>query len=215
MPGSVARAKRAAKRSTAQSAAARPTKTARTDAAMPGPYISEDLLDHTGEAGRVALMAQLQPTHGNTEVQRVVRARLGQSASPSLRPAATNRLQRFEAGEHAQLGAKQGETEKKLTVNDVEFTYGEIIAMGDLFRNPDDFRKASKTELEALRTLIRRERDKGIGSVSEQDWIDAAGQRYLDLASKNVGHFAPANPAAGVAEGEGGNKSTWYLYHNR
>jgi hypothetical protein len=215
MRGSALRTNRAAKRSTAQSAAAHPTRTAHADAAIAGPYAPEELLGQAGEAGRVALLTQLQRTYGNTQVQRLVSARLGQMAGASLRPAATHYVQRFEAGEHAQLGAKAGETEKKFTVNEVEFTYGEIIAMGDLFKNPDDFRKASKTELEALRTLIRRERDKGIGSVSEQDWIDAAGQRYLDLAAKNIGHFAPANPAAGFAEGEGDNKSTWYMYHNR
>jgi hypothetical protein len=161
----------------------------------------------------------LQHSVGNRTVLRMVgRAALSRLDTAQRRPfptAASNHLQRFEAGEHAQLGAKADEAEKKFTVNDVEFTYGETIAMGDLFKNPDDLRKASKTELEALRTLIRRERDKGIGSVSEQDWIDAAGQRYLDLAAKNTGHFAPANPAAGSAEGEGDNKSTWFMYHNR
>ena len=124
-------------------------------------------------------------------------------------------VQRYEPGEHAQFGAKEGEADKKYTVNEVDMTYGEIIAMGDLFQDRDAFRKCSKTQLEALLTLVRRERDKGIGSVSEQDWIDAAGDRYLDLASKNEGHFAASSDSGDFHQGDSDNKAQWFTYHKQ
>src|SRR5436305_9371158 len=142
------------------------------DTAAPDAAGLPETLRRASEPTRVRLMSTLQATIGNRGVQAIV--------------------QRYEGGEHAQFGARAGEVEKKFTVNGVEMTYGEVIAMGDLFKDRDGFRQCSKTELEALLTLIRRERDKGIGSVTEKDWIEAAGQRYVDLASKNEGHFAAA-----------------------
>lgn len=140
-------------------------------------------------------MSKLQGTIGNRGVQAIV--------------------QRYEGGEHAQFGARAGEVEKKFTVNGVEMTYGEVIAMGDLFKDRDGFRQCSKTELEALLTLIRRERDKGIGSVTEKDWIEAAGQRYVDLASKNEGHFAAAGSPSGFEAGDADNRARWFTYHEQ
>lgn len=123
-------------------------------------------------------------------------------------------LQRYEAGEHAQFGAKAGETETKVTVNKIEMTYGEMIAMGDLFEKPEDVRAAPESELRALLNLIRRERDKGVGSVREEEWISATGGRYTELAAKNVAHFAASKPGGYEESGEG-NRRQWWIYHTK
>ncbi len=129
-------------------------------------------------------------------------------------------IQRYEAGEHAKLGAREGETEKAVTVTSsegkvVSMTYGEMIGMGDLFESPEQMHTVTEKELITIRDLVRRERDKGIGSVSEKEWDDATGGRYLKLAAENEAHFAPLPDAVGfTAEGKG-NRQQWYVYHMR
>jgi hypothetical protein len=122
------------------------------------------------------------------------------------------KLMRYEAGEHAKFGAMEGEEEKKIIINGVEMKYGEMIAMGDFFEKPEDVSKAKKTELESLLVLIQRERDKGIGSVKEEEWIQATGGRYLELAGKNEAHFASADEEK-FKVGEQSNKGQWFEYH--
>jgi hypothetical protein len=145
------------------------------------------------------------------ELTHVVQQR-GAPAAPGA-PGAV--LQRYEAGEHAQLGARAGEAETKFTINKVEMTYGEMIAMGDLFADPEAVRKASESELRTLLNLIRRERDKGIGSVREAEWITATGGRYTELAAKNAPHFAGSRTGGGYEEGGEGNRRQWWTYHTK
>jgi nucleoid-associated protein YgaU len=92
-------------------------------------------------------------------------------------------------------------------------SYGEMIAMGDLFETPEEMRKATETELRALVELIRRQRDKGTASVSEDEWIKATNGRYTKLAGKNVAHFAGKSQDGDFDAGGDGNRRQWWTFH--
>jgi hypothetical protein len=100
------------------------------------------LVAAAGVEQRADLVNALQRTSGNKRVTRMIDRSLA-PAGPLRRPL----LQRYEAGEHAKFGARQGEIEERTTINNVDMSYGEMIAMGDLFESPKDMRKAPKKEL--------------------------------------------------------------------
>src|SRR5262249_39848997 len=62
--------------------------------------------------------------------------------------------QRFEAGEHAQFGARPGEQERVFSINGVRITYGQMIAMGDMVRSPEDLRTMPSARLQHLVDLV-------------------------------------------------------------
>ena len=100
----------------------------------------------------------------------------------------------FDTGEHVRAGDDAGVV--PLPINGVTFGYGDIIAMPDFFENPEDLTAAAAGELEALRGNIRRSAEHyragtGEDPVSDQQWQDATGDRYLRLAADNYSHFAP------------------------
>jgi hypothetical protein len=107
--------------------------------------------------------------------------------------------------------------ELKFNINGVEMEYGVGIAMGDFYESPEAMQKAPKSELEALAKLIRKE--KTGGKVKDpDDWEAVIGSRYLDLAKKNLAHFAPSNPAlVDVSKGPHGidHKSQWEHQHGK
>ena len=122
-------------------------------------------------------------------------------------------LQRYEAGEHAQIGGAG-----TIMVNGVELTEGEINAMGDFFATSGALKQASSVELEALRNLIRRDRSArtgvaGFTPVETSEWEKATGNRYLKLAADNRAHFAPAPGSSGLT-GEN-HKARWYELHRQ
>jgi hypothetical protein len=154
---------------------------------------------------RARSLARLQRTAGNAAVQQLV---------------AGARLQRYEAGEHAQFG---GSGPVKLAgvkpADGKPVTEGDIIALGDLYESADAMMKADKGELAKLIELVHRDRDhyeKGVGkAVSNDEWEDATkgrpeGKRYLDLAAKNAAHFAAPSGTTGFAEGDTDNRSMWF-----
>jgi hypothetical protein len=83
----------------------------------------------------------------------------------------------------------------------VELTYGEMLAMADLFGSVDEVQKAPMEELLKCKELIKRQRERGLSSVSEKEWDDATHGRYMQLNAANVSHF------------EGDNKTTWLTHH--
>lgn len=122
-------------------------------------------------------------------------------------------IQRYEAGEHAMFGS-----DDIVSVNSVEFTHGELIAMGDFFESAEQMRAASADELRKLRDLIRQDRNAYSGTsntkpVSTDQWQKAAGGRYLDLASRNDAHFAPPTGATGL--GGTNHKAKFYELHTQ
>ncbi len=109
-------------------------------------------------------------------------------------------------------------------INGVEFTYGQIMTLGDLYDTYKDLDNASSAELEGLKKLIIRSENlyknaifkMGLGNAvdPEDEWDDATGGRYLELAAVNNSHFAPPPPASVFKSSrKPNNKSTWEYYH--
>jgi len=106
----------------------------------------------------------------------------------------------------------------------VEFSYGQLVSMGDLYESVDDMMNASAAELTRLKALIvsdtafysGKKTNKALG-VSNETWDKETGGRFLQLAADNFEHFSPANVAMGAASrtAHGDNKSQWEAYHRR
>lgn len=202
--------------------------------------LSDIRMSHSANAPRRAsIVQQLQRSYGNQYVQRVVnqvmqvrasrtyssqneqkrsrtpRPRDSDNAITEVEPLGMHSaVQRFEAGEHAQFGGKKGK-QRSIEINGVKMTYGEAIAMGDLFATPQDMQKADPKELQAILVLIRKDTIKP-GSVTTEEWQKATGGRYMDLAAKNEAHFAPSNPKltkASAGKSGDNHKTEWEKYH--
>ena len=131
--------------------------------------------------------------------------------------AVTRLLARYEGGEHAQMGSAT----RGMKVNGVELTESDLVAMGDLYKDPAAMQKADPAELTRLRDLVRRDKEHfegkaGVKAVSNTEWEAAtkgrpAGERYMDLAKANDTHFAPL--ASGAASTKGDHKSEFRKHH--
>ncbi len=144
----------------------------------------------------------------------------------------------YDTGEHAIVGQFIDKTinapianvpelspNKFYPINGVQFTYGQIITMGDFYNDYHSLSSASPAELEGLKKLILRSENLYKNSIfklglanandpSQKEWNDATSGRYLDLAAVNNSHFAPP-PAESVfkSSGKPHYKSTWDHYH--
>jgi hypothetical protein len=127
-------------------------------------------------------------------------------------------VHRYESGEHAQAG----NAARKVTISGVTMDEGDLVALGDLYEKPEDIYKAPAAELQALVTLIERDKKfysgQGGAAVSNAEWAAATknrpkDQQYLELAKRNDTHFAPH--ASGAAGAQGDNKSEWRKYHQQ
>lgn len=110
----------------------------------------------------------------------------------------------------------------------VGFTYGELIAMGDLYGTFADMNIASPAELLRLRSLIRQARDfhrkrlfkQGPGAVNPTDetWQTETSNRYAKLALENYTHFAPSDVSLTgklSAKARGNHRAEWEKYHRQ
>ncbi len=150
--------------------------------------------------GHAPSLLELQASAGNAAVAGMMRA---PTWPPFLLP-----VQRYEAGEHSQFGSSD-----KVVINGVEMTEGDVIAMGDFYDTPEGMKTASRDELTKLRDLIRRDQrayrhEPGVTPVSNKEWDDATGGRYLKLAAQNVAHFAPPAGTTGLVGVN--HKARWY-----
>jgi hypothetical protein len=145
----------------------------------------------------------LQGLVGNRAVAKMMQGRPRTSAAVS----------RYLSGEHAQFGARAGETERTFNIKGVVLTYGEMIAMADFFPSQAAVRTAPKDRLEKLLDLIRFEKSNGPGSVTEEQWTEAAGEDYLKLATKNDPHFAPSAKDQSFESSSENHKSAWFKEH--
>lgn len=157
----------------------------------PASPLASTSAEHTG----IVLAQQ----YGNQKFQHVVAAR---------RDEAGDTIRRYMSGEHSQFGAKKGEKETIIDIKGVKFTYGEVIALGDLFKDPDAIQKAPKDKLQTLQKLIHEEQlfyeqKPGGRKPTSKEWDDATGGQYLDLAADNTIHFS------------GENLQTWEKYHRQ
>jgi hypothetical protein len=105
------------------------------------------------------------------------------------------------------------------TANGVSLRYGDGIAMGDFFADPDYSAKiggskaASAEEVGGLKTLITLEQ--AGEKVTNKDWEDATtNNRYTELVEVNSRHFAPPNKfvETGTTTGEN-HKRAWEEHH--
>ena len=138
----------------------------------------------------------------------------------------------FDAGEHVLTGTdrtKEGPLNPNRTfaINGVRFTYGQIIAMADLFEDYNEMLAASRTMLEKLKDLIEKSTRFYRNNLSVPanqrpehrgfNWGDVA-PRYGELALANYAHFAPSDAMIATrARGRrmGNHKMMWRQYHGQ
>jgi hypothetical protein len=106
----------------------------------------------------------------------------------------------------------------------VLFSYGEIVAMADLYEEVDDLWSAEVAELQQIKALIDRstayytggKRDDAL-DVDDEQWQKATRDRYLALAEENYQHFSPNTlfKLAGFGARKGDHRSAWEAHHRR
>jgi hypothetical protein len=104
--------------------------------------------------------------------------------------------------------------DRVVTVNGVSMTEGDLIAMGDFYASPQDMYRAAPAELQRLVDLIHRDRAARTGTpgsaiVTNDEWNQATGGRYTDLAAANLAHFAPG------AAGTPNHRDEWQKLHHQ
>lgn len=109
----------------------------------------------------------------------------------------------------------------------VAFSYGDIIAMADLYETDADMMAASAGELTKLKQKIRDSaahyraaRGARPPAPGSEDWKAIIGDRYLRLAEDNYTHFSPniffRDKAFASKIGNNSNHQTeWERYHQR
>lgn len=134
----------------------------------------------------------------------------------------------FDTGEHVLIASDMYPEMLRVGKDPgVKFSYGQIIAMADLYGSVDQMMRADPAELQNIKTLIERstefyrtgKRSQNL-DVHNEEWDNATGGRYLDLAEANYEHFSPNYifpnaPFAGSLNQHGTNKSAWEAYHKQ
>lgn len=84
--------------------------------------------------------------------------------------------------------------QRQVTIAGETLDYGEAIAMGDFYADPNTLLHADPAQIKQLRALMKKE---GLApaSVGQADWDAATNQRYMQLARQNIAHFAPPDPS--------------------
>jgi hypothetical protein len=109
----------------------------------------------------------------------------------------------------------------------VLFSYGQIIAMADLFGSVEEMMAADSTVLQRLKALIeqsttyfKNRKAPPLEDVPTKTWQKATDRRYLKLAEDNYDHFAPNllfkdERFARFATKYGNHKLAWEQHHER
>lgn len=133
----------------------------------------------------------------------------------------------YDAGEHALAGGDLYAGQLHVGKSPgVAFSYGELIAMADLYASADQMMGDGAAPLSLIKSLIDRntryyQTHKTTDSldVSNAEWDKATGDRYLKLAEENYEHFSPnvifTDGTARAANRHGTNKSAWEAHHRR
>jgi hypothetical protein len=131
----------------------------------------------------------------------------------------------YDTGEHVLTGGDLYPDQLRVgKIPGISFSYGQLIAMGDLYASVDEMMGAEPNELTNLKTLIERDTEyyktnktnKKL-SVANKEWNDATSKRFLKLAAENYEHFSPnvlfKDAIAKAANKHGNNKTTWEHHH--
>jgi hypothetical protein len=103
-------------------------------------------------------------------------------------------------------------------------SYGQIIALADLYESADQMMNAEAGELTRIKELLRRSSDYYSGNklnarldVGDDEWQEATRERYLDLAEENYEHFSPQLlfKQVSFARRRGDHRSAWEQHHRR
>lgn len=137
----------------------------------------------------------------------------------------------FDTGEHVLAGETLYPDQLRVGPRPgVAFSYGDIIAMADLYETDTEMMGASLDELTRLKAKIRQSADyyrsKTGMAPGTGDWDAIIGERYLRLAEDNFTHFAPnilfpskkfaAKVKISSKVGlDRENESEWRAYHRR
>lgn len=125
-------------------------------------------------------------------------------------------VQRFAELEHKAIGDKAVSDVQfrisptgKLHMDDVNMTYGDLVAMGDYFSSPDEITSLAATPGRSKNTIgevyyalfvsVRGQDEKPLmGKMFDATAKDAVNERFYRLAASNVSHFP--NPRSGDIE---------------
>ncbi len=147
----------------------------------------------------------------------------------------------YDAGEHVMTGWDLYSNQLRVGPSPgVMFSYGEIIAMGDLYANDKQMMAAPVAELREIKNLLgnsklyyealinspdrvqrdrAKEKNKSL-DVGDEKWEKVTGGRYLNLAEDNFEHYSPNNiyrnePWVANVRKNRDNKVEWQKYHTR
>jgi len=184
--------------------------------------------------GKQAFQYKVKPG----EMPRVIAAKFGVTEE-DLRAANSDKLRTwkatspaggtvrgFDAGDMILIPPAINDTVREaLKTKELSFTlggesvdYGQGIAMGDLFKDPEHILAAPDATLKELKDLIQKDKPRP-GAVTAEEWDRVTGPvtggKFSDLALHNESHFAPSNPALATVSGKStaDNKSSWEKYH--
>jgi hypothetical protein len=130
----------------------------------------------------------------------------------------------YDTGEH--VLAADGIYSQPLVVGaspGVSFSYAQLVTMADLYDRVEDLLAADPAELGRLKALIEQDaahyRDGSARDVSDKEWNDATGGRYLDVAERNHAHFAPDvlfnDAIANAGAPHSNHREAWEAHHRR
>lgn len=134
----------------------------------------------------------------------------------------------YDTGEHVLAGGELYRDQLLVgKAPGVPCSYGDIIAMADLFASVDQMMDEGVAVLRNIKQLIdqstayyKGNKAPSLKDVSTEDWQKATGDRYLKLAEDNYDHFAPNlfyrnESFARNANRYGNHKTAWEQHHER
>lgn len=105
----------------------------------------------------------------------------------------------------------------------VTFSYGQLIALADMFESVNQLIATDAAELKKVKALLEKstryyKSGKAGANVTNEEWDQATAGRYLRLAEDNYDHFAPnilfkGGPFAKGTSRYGNHKTAWERHH--
>jgi hypothetical protein len=176
--------------------------------------------------GSEEFIEDMDAIHRGRDADRAAAERPGLSESASIDPGLSRFM--FDTGEHVLVAGDAYVDQLRVGANPgVSFSYGELIAMGDLFESVDQMMGADPAQLKRIKALIDRSaayyaehKADPTKDVSDDERDAVTGHRYLKLAEMNFEHFSPnflfrRASFASLLGAHGDNKSTWEKHHAR